>query len=112
MLKIFKDILVGINDTKQPSVVSGVQIKCSKFTSRYSHNTHKTVRLHAVKKKKIQNKQTTKNSIPNKLTIPSAVFPNLSKFNWKEYSLVQNGLANAVTSTKSQGSNPRKMLKH
>lgn len=55
MLKIFKDILVGINDTKQPSVVSGVQIKCSKFTSRYSHNTHKTVRLHAVKKK-IQNK--------------------------------------------------------
>lgn len=107
MLKIFKDILVGINDTKQPSVVSGVQIKCSKFTSRYSHNTHKTVRLHAVKKKKSKT-----NSILNKLTIPSAVFPNLSKFNWKEYSLVQNGLANAVTSTKSQGSNPRKMLKH
>lgn len=48
MLKMFKGELVGINDIKLPSIFSDVQIKCSKFTSRYSHNTSKTVRPYAV----------------------------------------------------------------
>lgn len=63
MLKIFKGEIVGINDTKLPSVVSDVQIKCIKFT-RYSHNISKTVRPHAFKKnpkqpnhKKLHSKQ-------------------------------------------------------